>query len=373
VSEQTIIEDVPLPGAIGRRDVSPPPPAPEEGGRDRDASWLCAGAADRERMLDMDRRLAPVRGLALGVLVLAALANAAWLGLWTLVPIAFAAVGFALASRLSEHSDRPEYVLFGSWVFSELVIAATIAISGLHSDLLAWLAIPVITLSARFSARGVLAGVLVALGLALGVAFAIDASTIIDYPPTLISPAAVIIAVGILSTALMHSDFEHRGEAVIDQLTGMLNRNALARRADEIEQQSRVTGEPVAIVVGDLDRFKLINDTLGHAVGDRVLTDVAYAIRKQLRAFDAAYRLGGEEFLVLMPGSSAEGAAEIAEALRAAVAAQTFAGRGVTMSFGVSATTAGQDFDYDHQFTLADAALYEAKDAGRNRVVTSTH
>ncbi len=320
----------------------------------------------------MDRRLAPVRSLALGVLALAALANAHWLGLWTLLPLVAAALAFSLGARLSHTAERPEYILFGSWVVSELVIAATILIAGLDSTLLAWLAIPVVTLSSRFSGHGVLAGVAIALALCIGVAFASDAAAVLDYPPLLVGPAAVVIAVGILSTALMRSDLEHRDEAVIDQLTGMLNRNALTRRAFELEAQSRVTGEPIAIVIGDLDHFKQVNDTLGHAVGDAVLTDIAYTIRKQLRAFDLAYRLGGEEFLVLIPGADTEQASAIAEELRQSIAAQPFSGREVTMTFGVSATDRAQTFAYETQFELADSALYEAKRAGRNRVLAAS-
>jgi diguanylate cyclase (GGDEF)-like protein len=322
-------------------------------------------------MLDMDRRLAPVRRLALGVLALAALVLAPWLGLWTLLPIAVAAVTFAVGARLSARTDRPEHVLFASWVVSELVIAATVLIAGLDSTLLAWLAIPVVTLSARFSGRGVLAGVAIAIGLCVGVALVADASAVTAYPPLLIGPSAIVIAVGILSTALMRSDFEHRDEAVIDQLTGMLNRNALMRRAFELEQQARVTGEPIGIVVGDLDHFKQVNDTLGHAAGDAVLAEVAYVIRKRLRAFDLAYRLGGEEFLILIPGADRHRARELAEDLRRAIAEREFAGREVTMSFGVSATDRGRDFDYMTQFEAADGALYAAKGAGRNRVLTA--
>ena len=323
-------------------------------------------------MLDMDRRIKPVRILTVAMLGLAALAMSPWLGLWTLGPLVVAALGFAVGERLSSGTDRPEYVLFGSWVFAELVIAATILAAGVDSRLLPWLAIPVITLSSRFSTRGVVAGVVVALALCAGVAFAADAAAVIDYPPLLIAPAAVIVAVGILSTALMRSDFEHRDEAVIDQLTGLLNRHALARRANELEQQSQVTGEPVGIVIGDIDHFKDVNDVLGHAVGDAVLADVAYTIRKQLRAFDLAYRLGGEEFLVLIPGADTEAATALAERLRAAVAAQAYAGRDVTMTFGVSATEGNEAFDYEAHFERADAALYEAKRSGRNRVLSAT-
>lgn len=322
-------------------------------------------------MLDMDERLAPVRAITLLALALVALSQAHWIGLWTLIPIVPAAAAFAVAGRLSGRTDRPEYALFGAWVVAEIVIAATIAISG-EPVLLSWLAIPVVTLSSRFSLHGVVAGVAVAAGLMLVVALTTLSDEVVDYPPTLVMPLAVVLAVGILSTALMRSDVEHRDEAVIDQLTGMLNRHALARRAQELEQQSRVSGEPVAVVIADIDHFKHLNDTLGHAVGDAVLRDLAYTLRKQLRAFDLAYRIGGEEFLILVPGSDPAKGASLAERIRMAVAEQDFAGTRLTISLGVAGTKRGDAFDYDASFAAADAALYEAKGSGRNRVVTST-
>ncbi len=370
MTDHSIAQRIPLGGGLAPADRDARGHRP--GARVRgEASWLCAGAAERERMLDMDRRLAPVRKVTIGALAIAALAMAPWLGYWTLVPLLVAALGFTAGARLGGHSERPEYAIFGSWVFSELVIAATVLIAGLDSTLLGWLAIPVITLSARFSARGVLAGVAVAFTLCFVVALASDVIAVAEFPPLLIGPAAIVVAVGILSTALMRSDFEHRDEAVIDQLTGMLNRHALTRRAFELEQQSQVTGEPVGLLIGDVDHFKRINDELGHGVGDAVLSDLAYTIRKQLRAFDLAYRLGGEEFLVLIPGADAAKAATLAERLRDAIASQPFANRTVTMTFGVSATEPGEDFDYEKHFERADAALYEAKRAGRNRVVSA--
>src|SRR4029077_8750021 len=92
---------------------------------------------------------------------------------------------------------------------------------------LAWLAIPIVTLASRFSTRGVIFGVCFALALMLGVAFGVDPQAVIDYPPYVIAPAAAIVVVAIFATALMRSDLEHRQEAVIDPLTGMLNRTAL--------------------------------------------------------------------------------------------------------------------------------------------------
>jgi diguanylate cyclase (GGDEF)-like protein len=156
---------------------------------------------------------------------------------------------------------------------------------------------------------------------------------------------------------------------VIDPLTGMLNRKALASRVAELEQQSLVSGEPIGIVVGDLDRFKEVNDSCGHATGDAVLKEVAYEMRKELRAFDLAYRLGGEEFLVVLPGADASQAQRLAERLREIIATVNFSGdQHLTMSFGVSASPRGGEFDYHDVFGEADMALFEAKRSGRDRV-----
>jgi diguanylate cyclase (GGDEF)-like protein len=156
---------------------------------------------------------------------------------------------------------------------------------------------------------------------------------------------------------------------VIDQLTGMLNRKALMTRAAELTQQSEISGSPVGVIVGDIDHFKRFNDEFGHATGDVVLKDVCYMIRKELRAFDLAYRLGGEEFLVLVPGSATDDAVFLAEKLRRAIVAAPLAGgHAVTMSFGVSASHQGNKFDYETIFEQADAALYRSKNDGRNMV-----
>jgi diguanylate cyclase (GGDEF)-like protein len=322
-------------------------------------------------MLDMDHRLGPVRRLAIGALGIAAIAQGPWFGWWTIAPLLAAAGLFAIAARFSERSERPEYILFGAFVGSELVILATIVIAQ-EPLLLPWLVLPVVTLPARFSLHGLVAGVGVCFGCMVAAAFLSDAEGVVDYPPVLIAPVALLAAVGILSTALMRSDLEHRDEVVLDQLTGMLNRKALDRRVTELEQQSRLTGDPVALIIGDLDRFKEVNDSRGHAVGDAVLRDVAYTIRKRLRAFDFAYRIGGEEFLILVPGAGREVAAALAEAVRDDLEGSTFSGVNVSMSFGVGATEPGVPLNYSETFSRADRALYEAKRNGRNRVVVDS-
>jgi diguanylate cyclase (GGDEF)-like protein len=331
---------------------------------------LFRDGTDRGRMLDMDRRLQPVRRMAFGVLAVALLLCGPWLGWWTVAPLAVAAVVFRLADTQIEQLENPEYAIFGAWVGAQVIIAISVALTGgPNVPTMSWFAIPIVTLASRFSKRGIALGVGITLVLMAAVAFGVDAQAVIHDPPKLITPVALVVAVTIFSIALMQSDIHHRSEAVIDQLTGMLNRKALDSRVEELQQQSRLTGEPIGVVVGDIDNFKLVNDRHGHARGDAALKEVAYLLRKQLRAFDLAYRLGGEEFLVLLPGSKLEEATLVAEQLRAAVSGGDLVeGLNVTMSFGVSASTPGTPFDYEAVFAEADASLYAAKAAGRNCV-----
>jgi diguanylate cyclase (GGDEF)-like protein len=174
-----------------------------------------------------------------------------------------------------------------------------------------------------------------------------------------------------VSTVLRDSDVEHRGASILDPLTGMLNRTALNNRTAEIEHQSRLTGEPVAVLVADLDHFKTVNDNHGHATGDDVLQEVACRLRTELRAYDLAYRLGGEEFVILLLGGTPSATVATAEQLREAIAAKPIAGLDITVSVGVASSAAGASFVWDDVFARADAALYQAKADGRDRVVAA--
>jgi diguanylate cyclase (GGDEF)-like protein len=332
-------------------------------------SWLFPDGVDRERMLDMDRHLRPVRRAVFGVLGIALVACGPRLGWWTLLPLALAVIIFRIADTRMDRAKRPEIALFASWATSQVIMASSVALSGgPHVPTMAWFAIPLMTLGARFSERGIAVGVALSIALLLAVAFGVDAGAVISEPTLVIAPIALMIAVAMFQTVLMRSDVKHRAEAVIDPLTGMLNRTALGRRAEELAQQSQITSEPVGLIAGDIDHFKQINDSHGHAAGDAVLKEVAYELRKTLRAFDLFYRTGGEEFLVLLPGADLAHATQLAEALRVAVAHAPLGGHSVTMSFGVGASAPDEAFDFDVVFGAADAALYEAKHSGRNRV-----
>jgi diguanylate cyclase (GGDEF)-like protein len=206
--------------------------------------------------------------------------------------------------------------------------------------------------------------------LILGVGFAVDPARALDYPVPMIAALVMVANIVGVSTALMQGELEHRDRAVLDPLTGLLNRASLDSRVAEIEQQAHLTGGDLALVMLDLDRFKAVNDDNGHAVGDAVLRAAAGVLRGNLRSFELVYRVGGEEFLVLMPGVDRQGGRVVAERLCSAMHAARPAGLVVTASFGV-AVAHGAAVAFDPLFDAADQALYAAKRGGRNQVVVA--
>ena len=317
----------------------------------------------------MDRRLRPARTVAMALLGVALVACVPWLGAWPIVILAGLAVAwFALDARVGS-SRKPEWILATGWLLSVCAIAGgVLSTGGAHSPAKAWFLVPAIALPARFTKRVVNVGVAICLLALALVTIAAEPHEVASQPQLFLFPAAVVAAAVAMSMALRAAEIEHRNQSVLDQLTGMLNRKALESRTIELELQSRVTRQPVGLIICDIDHFKQVNDRYGHSMGDAVLKDVAYRIRKELRAYDLAYRLGGEEFVVLVPGATDEEALGLAEKLREAVRAEPIAGWDVTMSFGVAVSGAG-GFDLDAHYARADAALYEAKRLGRDRVV----
>jgi len=328
----------------------------------------------RERLLDIEQRLRAYRRAAFAVLALSLIATGPWVGWWPLIPLAVALAAFAVADRFMEKSPHPHRWAAGGWAISPFVIALSIGLTGgPDSPALGWMALPAVTLSARFEIRGVITGLAYMLVLLAASTVGVDPGGAADAPEFGIFAAALVLAVTLLGGAVVQSDREHRREAVLDPLTGLLNRTALAQRVSELEQQSRQAGRReawIGCLVADIDNFKQVNDTHGHATGDAVLQGVAYTMRNALRAFDLIYRVGGEEFFVLLPGADSEKTVEIAERLRAAVAAAPEGGVDVTVSFGAAACCG--DFEFMALYEQADSALFEAKRAGRNRVISST-
>jgi two-component system cell cycle response regulator len=161
-------------------------------------------------------------------------------------------------------------------------------------------------------------------------------------------------------------------QAVTDPLTGLRNRRYLDAHLPRLIAKAREQTQPLALLAFDLDRFKLVNDTFGHAAGDAVLKEFARRLGDNIRTVDLAARLGGEEFVVAMPDASLEAARMAGERVRAAVEAPGFAHDGrpipVTVSVGVAALRPGDDGP-GPLMARADAALYLAKETGRNRVI----
>jgi len=155
-----------------------------------------------------------------------------------------------------------------------------------------------------------------------------------------------------------------------DPLTGLGNRRELERRWPQLLAQAAADNTLLAVAMLDLDRFKQVNDARGHAVGDRVLVALAGLLRTHTRAADLVARMGGEEFLLALPDTSPERALEVCERLREQVAAYDWSvlapGLQVTISAGLACSPPG---DRDTLIETADAALYRAKSAGRNRVM----
>jgi two-component system cell cycle response regulator len=156
-----------------------------------------------------------------------------------------------------------------------------------------------------------------------------------------------------------------RAASTTDLLTKVLNRRGLEEQLDRVEAHSVRSGEVFTVAVVDIDRFKAINDELGHAVGDTALVNVAAALRDSVRLGDVIGRWGGEEFVVLLPATTAEDAQEVAERLwsRARCLVGESTARLLTVSIGVAD---GQR--WREVFSRADDALYAAKAAGRDTI-----
>ena len=175
-----------------------------------------------------------------------------------------------------------------------------------------------------------------------------------------------------LENAHLHGIVER--QALVDGLTGLANRRQLEDELEaEIARAERLGG-PIALVFADLDDFKAVNDHHGHPAGDAVLCAFAELLRESVREIDTAGRFGGEEFMLLLPGTDAAGAANVAERVRAALEERVIVTPGgaairITASFGVA--TAPPAATAAELIAAADRALYDAKNGGKNRVDTA--
>jgi two-component system cell cycle response regulator len=176
-------------------------------------------------------------------------------------------------------------------------------------------------------------------------------------------------------TDFLRKNLDHSLElAVTDQLTGLHNRRYMVGQLEALVARAKRGGDPVGALMIDIDHFKKINDNFGHDIGDEVLREFAVRLASNVRAIDLPCRFGGEEFVVIMPDTPLFAAERIAERIRLHVAGSPFrvgAGKDlltVTISIGVAATLGEADTP-EALLKRADAAVYEAKSLGRNKVI----
>lgn len=311
----------------------------------------------------------PARNFGLAVIATAGAVSVPFLGWLPLALAASACSVFLVVDRRVRRSDRPEVAVLVGILLATVAVGVGIAGSGgPASPILPLMIAPVLGSAAVLGARGASLTLGVSAAAVVLATVAVDPSAFAARPAlTLMSLTALFLS-GLMAAGLLRAEVRHRESAVLDPLTGLLNRLSLPDRFAEIRQQAILNSGTVAVVLCDLDRFKSINDAHGHQVGDAVLRDAAYEMRRSLRSFELMYRVGGEEFLVVLPGASLDEATAIAERMRAAVARQPLGGIEVTVSAGVSGAK-GAAIDLKRLIDEADAGLYEAKRRGRNQVL----
>jgi diguanylate cyclase (GGDEF)-like protein len=194
-----------------------------------------------------------------------------------------------------------------------------------------------------------------------------DVFALLIFIPLLYAFALVFL---LMALTKERAESKQRRAATIDPLTGIPNRRGFCERAERLIVRSKRDGVPLTLLVFDLDNFKNINDRFGHHTGDAVLSLFSACAAQTLRPLDLVGRLGGEEFVALLPAVSGDTALEIAERVRKrfVLAAREVDGRPVAGTVSAGTATASEGgYDFDALYAAADAALYRAKQKGRNR------
>ena len=167
---------------------------------------------------------------------------------------------------------------------------------------------------------------------------------------------------------LRHQLIEKQQVLTMDPLTGVANRGGFDKRVEEELARSQRIGFPLSLLMVDIDKFKFVNDTFGHKAGDRVLQTIAKLMSGRLRDTDYIARFGGDEFVILLPGTSADDARAVGQGFCDAVKRCGFHSRGqsvdVTLSIGIAQLQEGDNSEA--LFERADVAMYEVKDGGRD-------
>ncbi len=325
----------------------------------------------RHRTIEQAGNLNPA-SKAIAPLVGAVLvATALFVSPWAWLPLGLLVLAIATMPRLVGRSSRPELAELAGGLLLTTGMAVAAGLSGGTSSPIVFLfPIGVVLNGLRAGRASIITCAAVTVAVFLFVCLLEEGSAIVHEPLLMLAILAMQLGVTIASVALAEAEIGHRRASIVDPLTGLLNRHGLPDRFEELRRQALVSRAPITVVLFDLDHFKRLNDRHGHDVGDRLLREIADQIRTSLRRFDLVYRVGGEEFLILLPGMAEEEGELVAEQLRVAIEQLgILTGSGITASFGVSGAE-GEEIDFDWLYRQADQALYGAKRSGRDRVRT---
>jgi len=319
-------------------------------------------------MLDLAERLAPETRVS-GLLGLtAAMVGIPWFGWIRVLPTTSHAIIFRRPLSRARMLKRPELVIVGSAVAGILAVGLAIVL-GTPQPLFSLPFLSVMTIVQSGTRWAMFFWLFAAAVMAATAFLCAPAATILHDPGVLVFPECLLASTCLIGRAIGRVTIANRSQALVDPLTGALNRAALEARLPELTHRSAVDCATIGLILGDLDHFKSVNDTYGHTIGDQVLRAAAERIRSSLRAFDSVYRVGGEEFAILLSSPDASSSAQVAERIRSRLESEPVAGLPVTGSFGVAIFAGGEGFDYNVLYEHADQRLYAAKRAGRNRVV----
>jgi diguanylate cyclase (GGDEF)-like protein len=320
-----------------------------------------------ERAGRLDRATLAIAPIVGAILAATAIFDSAWAWL----PLGTIVVTLTVIPRLVQRRADPEaFELVGSLCVTIAMATAAGLTGGTSSPIVFLLPIGVVLNGLRAGRDSILICSGVTAAVFVLVSLLEEGTAIVHEPLPMIAILAMQTGVTIAAVALAEAEIGHRRASIVDPLTGLLNRHGLPDRFEELRRQALVSRAPITVVLFDLDHFKRLNDLHGHDVGDRLLREVADQIRASLRRFDLVYRVGGEEFLILLPGMAEAEGEVVAEELRHAIGQLGLVtGYGITASFGVSGAE-GAEIDFEWLYRQADQALYGAKRSGRDRVRT---
>ncbi len=335
-------------------------------------TWLVGTEEDRRRIRETERVVTRARQVTVVTVIATLPFLSGRYGVWILAVGVLYAAYSRFVDRQYQHSSYGDvWMMSLTLVTQAMFAAAAVATGGPHSPALLWLVICMIMLPCRYGRNGIIVGSAWSfLCLAAG-ALSQGWAAFVDYPEIFavaLSTGTSCLAYG---TALRNGEVAQRRAAVLDPLTGLLNRAKLDERFEEVRQVAVARERTVGLLLCDLDHFKLVNDHHGHARGDAVLVATAAELRRVLADHELIYRLGGEEFAVVLPDTDVAAATACGELVRSAIVAARPGGVDVTTSVGVAVGDPAA-LDYSTLFAAADSALYRAKHAGRNRVVAGT-